>query len=325
MGVSVSVNTSHIAYGQNYTIDYECTYTPFNIDISLVINDSSSARMKYVAENLTSEWGNVTFSVSVSEVIAEMERRGYPYPENKPSGITVSVVPQDLDEIFNGNYAESELITVEQPATKCGAPTSPTVDKTVSRDAVALSWGAGSAGTNNAVTGYDVQYQDSADGRTWPSNWTTASGSPVTAENMSVSPPTAVGYYRRFRVRTRGSAGSEYYSDWVISENVLRRKWNAFGAWTDPTLSVGGDLRSVHMTEMQERIKTIRSFYGLSAAAFTTITGSVTLAADWTDHISEIRTAIDGITTDHAAWITATAGEPAIAVMNQLRNIIDSL
>lgn len=223
------------------------------------------------------------------------------------------------------NTGGDASIPIVEPYSHVSAPLSPTLTETIARYTVELSWGAGSAGTNNSVTGYDVQYQDSADGSTWPSGWTTASGSPVTAENMSVSPPTTVGYYRRFRVRTRGSAGSDYYSGWVISENVLRRKWNAFGAWTDPTLSVGGDLRAVHMTEMQERIKTIRSFYGLSAAAFTTITGGVTLAADWADHISEIRTAIDGITTDHAAWITATAGEPAIAVMNQLRNIIDSL
>lgn len=227
--------------------------------------------------------------------------------------------------LWSSVFSRDDGIQIVAPYTSAGAPTSPKVDKTVSRDAVTLSWGAGSAGTNNAVTGYDVQYQDSADGVTWPSSWTTASGSPVTANSMNVSPPTTVEYYRRFRVRTRGSAGSDYYSGWVISTNVLRRKWNAFGAWTDPTLSVGGDLRAVHMTEMQERIKTIRSFYGLSAAAFTTITGGVTLAADWADHIAQIRTAIDGITTDHAAWITATAGEPAIAVMNQLRNIIDSL
>lgn len=245
-----------------------------------------------------------------------------------PFGVSFS--PQEAfgDEAIPGRYLLSirnSTIPIIQKYSDVSDPTSPKVDKTVSRDAVKLSWGAGSEGTNNAVTGYDVQYQDSADGVTWPSSWTTASGSPVTANSMNVSPPTTVGYYRRFRVRTRGSAGSDYYSGWVISTNTLRRKWNAFGTWTDPTLSVGGDLRAAHMTEMQERIKTIRSFYGLSAAAFTTITGGVTLAADWADHIAQIRTAIDGITTDHAAWIIATAGEPAIAVMNQLRNIIDSL
>lgn len=227
--------------------------------------------------------------------------------------------------LWSSTFSRDDGIPIVAPYTSAGAPTSPKVDKTVSRDAVTLSWGAGSAGTNNSVTGYDVQYQDSADGKTWPSSWTTASGSPVTAAKLSVSPPATVGYYRRFRVRTRGSAGESYFSGWVTSTNTLRRKWNAFSAWTDATLSVGGNLRAVHMTEMQDRVKTIRSFYGLSAAAFTTITGDVTLAADWADHIAQIRTAIDGITTDHAAWITATAGEPAVAVMNQMRSIIDGL
>lgn len=313
----------------NLTFSTDLEYVDFERKIRAIDWDGNSLSPALSSSAAGGSWSNDSEKVQagygsphVVSVNLATFRSAYASHGSNLGGLRIEVfISNSSGEYIGGDEYDFYF----NPTTHVNPPTSPKVTETVSRDAVELSWGAGSAGTNNSVTGYDVQYQDSADGSTWPSGWTTASGSPVTGTSMNVSPPTTVGYYRRFRVRTRGSAGSDYYSDWVISENVLRRKWNDFGAWTDPTLSVGGDLRAVHMTEMQERIKTIRSFYGLSAAAFTTITGGVTLAADWVDHISEIRTAIDGITTDHAAWITATAGEPAVDVMNQMRSIIDNL
>lgn len=229
--------------------------------------------------------------------------------------------------LYNGfPYNEENSIPIVARTTNAGEPSSPTLEKTVSREAVELSWGAGSAGTNNPVTGYDVQYQDSADGSTWPSSWTTASGSPVMATKLSVSPPATVGYYRRFRVRTRGSAGSDYYSSWVVSTNTLRRKWNAFGAWTDPTLTARSSMiRAVYLTEIQQRVNVIRAFYGLATYSFTAVTARSTKIARWASLIQEIRTAIDGVTTTHESWNTLEAGKPRIAHITQLRNIIDSL
>ena len=45
----------------------------------------------------------------------------------------------------------------------------------------------------------------------------------TTSGSVSVSPPTTRGYYRRFRVRTRGAAGESFYSDWTVSSNTVRR------------------------------------------------------------------------------------------------------
>lgn len=209
--------------------------------------------------------------------------------------------------------------------TDCGAPTSPAVSQTLSRGAVTLSWGAGSAGTNNSVTGYDVEQRESTDGSSWGS-WATVSGSPVTGTSLDVTPPGTVGSYYQYRVRTRGSAGSDYYSGWVTSTNTLRRKWNAFGAWTDATLTAGvSSIRAVHLTQMQERVAAIRSFYGLSAYAFTAVTARKTKIAKWASLIGELRSAIDGITTNHAAWNTLEAGKPRIAHITQLRDIIDNM
>lgn len=211
------------------------------------------------------------------------------------------------------------------PISKVGAPTSPKVAATISRTAVELSWGAGSSVDGNSVTGYDVQYRESSDGSSWGS-WTTASGSPVTATSLSVVPSATVGNYRQYRVRTRGSAGESYYSAWVTSTNTLRRKWAAFGAWTDATLTAGvSGIRAVHLTQLQERVNMIRVFFGLGAFAFTVITARKTKIALWASLIQEIRDAIDGITTAHDSWNTLETGKPRIAHITQIRSIIDGM
>ena len=224
--------------------------------------------------------------------------------------------------VVNTSYEAPAFTLIHYTA--CGAPTSPAVSQTLSRGAVTLSWGAGSAGTNNIVTGYDVERRESSDGSSWGS-WATVSGSPVTGTSLDVTPPGTVGNYYQYRVRTRGSAGSDYYSGWVTSTNTLRRKWDAFGAWTDQTLTAGvSSIRAVHLTQLQERIAAIRAFYGLSAYAFTAVTARQTKIAKWSALIGELRSAIDGITTNHAAWNTLEAGKPRIAHITQLRDIIDN-
>ena len=225
--------------------------------------------------------------------------------------------------VVNTSYEAPAFTLIHYTA--CGEPTSPAVSATLSRGAVKLSWGAGSAGTNNSVTGYDVQQRESSDGSSWGS-WATVSGSPVTGTSLDVTPPGTVGSYYQYRVRTRGSAGSDYYSGWVTSTNTLRRKWDAFGAWTDQTLTAGvSSIRAVHLTQLQERIAAIRAFYGLSAYAFTAVTARQTKIAKWAALIGELRSAIDGITTNHAAWNTLEAGKPRIAHITQLRDIIDNM
>lgn len=225
--------------------------------------------------------------------------------------------------VVNTSYEAPAFTLIHYTA--CGVPTSPAVSQTISRGAVTLSWGAGSAGTNNSVTGYDVERRESTDGSSWGS-WATVSGSPVTGVRLDVTPPDTVGSYYQYRVRTRGSAGSDYYSDWVTSTNTLRRKWDAFGAWTDEALTAGvSGIRAVHLTQLQERVAAIRAFYGLSAYSFTAVTARKTKIAKWAALISELRSAVDGITTNHAAWNTLEAGKPRIAHITQLRDIIDNM
>ena len=221
--------------------------------------------------------------------------------------------------------SDEDRIPIRAPYTACGDPAEPALTQDISREAVTLSWGAGEDGTNNSVTGYDVQRRESTDGSSWGS-WETVSGSPVTGTSLDVTPPGTVGNYYQYRVRTRGSAGSDYYSGWVTSTNTLRRKWDAFGAWTDQALTArASSIRAVHLTQIQERVAAIRAFYGLSAYSFTAVTARQTKIAQWAALIGELREAIDGITTNHAAWNTMEAGKPRIAHITQLRDIIDNM
>jgi hypothetical protein len=108
--------------------------------------------------------------------------------------------------------------------TVAGAPTSCAVSSNLAEGNVTLSWSGAKAGTNNAITSYEIQYSDSTDNSTW-GGWTalTTVSSSATSGSLSVAPPTTRGNFRRFRIRTRGAAGSDYFSGWKISTNSVRK------------------------------------------------------------------------------------------------------
>ncbi|MFZ5351801.1 MAG: hypothetical protein ACOZCL_03630 [Bacillota bacterium] len=108
--------------------------------------------------------------------------------------------------------------------TACGPPTACAVSATLAEGNVTLSWSGASGGAGNAITSYEIQYSDSADNSAWGA-WTalTIAFTSSTSGSVTVSPPTTRGYYRRFRVRTRGAAGESFYSDWTISSNTVRK------------------------------------------------------------------------------------------------------
>ncbi len=123
--------------------------------------------------------------------------------------------------IDNSNYTvqSSPLLT-----TACGAPTSCSVSPTVAEGNVTLSWSGASGGISNTISSYEIQYSDSTDNLTWGA-WTALTTVTTTATSGSVdtSPPIVRGNYRRFQVRTRGTAGASYYSGWKVSTNSVRR------------------------------------------------------------------------------------------------------
>lgn len=226
----------------------------------------------------------------------------------------------------NGNqsnvYFDAPTITVEytDPTSACGSPTTCKVSVTLTHNATTLSWSGATAGTNNAITGYEVQRCESSDGKTWGS-W--AALTTTTATSLSVSPPATYGNYYKYRVRTRGAAGSSFYSAWKESTNTLRRDHAPLAAFTDPSLTAGStSIKAIHMTELHDRVNTLRVFYGLGNYSFTPIVAGQTSLAGWANHVAEIRDAVDAIGKSHDAWIAITQNTPSVAVMQQLRNVV---
>ena len=108
--------------------------------------------------------------------------------------------------------------------TACGAPTACSVSAALAEGNVSLSWSGASDGAGNAITSYELQYSDSADNSSWGA-WTalTTVNTSATSSIVSVSASGTRGYYRKFRVRTRGASGESFYSDWTVSSNTVRR------------------------------------------------------------------------------------------------------
>ena len=107
--------------------------------------------------------------------------------------------------------------------TACGVPTDVELASAVSYGAsVRLSWTAGSDGVDNEVIGYEVSRRLYSNEQ-WGS-WEVVN----TTDNtyMDVSPPSVVGNSYQFRVRTMGSAGASYYSNYTVSSNNLTREDN---------------------------------------------------------------------------------------------------
>jgi len=122
----------------------------------------------------------------------------------------------------SSDYRESNSIYAA--ITACGAPTACSVSATLAEGSVTLSWSGAVSGAGNTITGYEIQHSDSPDGSTW-GNWNALAAINTTATNGSVSvePSSTRGVYRRFQVRTIGSAGSAYYSPWKVSGNSVRK------------------------------------------------------------------------------------------------------
>lgn len=246
-----------------------------------------------------------------------------------------SLIGKSLSLTYSDRYTSTFqilYITFKAATTNCREPTSPKLSATLSRDAVKLSWGAGSAGTNNSVTGYDVQRRESTDGNNWGS-WENVPDSPVTTTEMNVSPPNTAGNYYQYQVRTRGSAGSNYYSGWVTGttgETTLRRDHDTLAGFTDDPLTAGTSLvKALHMQELQSRVSTLRTFYGLGTYNFATITAGTTSLAGWTTHVNQIRTAIEDVCNasgkTHESWISFSVNCPRADVIQQLRRVILAL
>lgn len=209
-----------------------------------------------------------------------------------------------------------------QTVTRCTEPATVTVEQTITAaETNMLRWEGAKGGTNNSISGYFIQYMDSADGATWNGTW----GGDITVGvvNEYPVPMPAENVYRKFRVYTLGNAGSSWRSSNATESAVTFRGHAELEGFTDSPLVVGEThVKALHMQELQDRANTLRDFYRLSAYNFTPVTAGVTGLKDWTAHVNEIRAAVDEITTDHAAWLEIPVNCPRADVIEQLRAVI---
>lgn len=125
---------------------------------------------------------------------------------------------------YYSDWVESSVMLQATPITQVGAPTNAYVSPTNAETSSTLFFSGATQGVYNTVSGYGYQYADSADGVTygaWSSETTVAT--PDLSGSFSVNVPSTRGHYRKFRIRTRGDAGSQYYSNWYNLSTVLRK------------------------------------------------------------------------------------------------------
>lgn len=234
---------TNVAFGNN-------TPTSFSADFSastssgMYADYSSNVTINWSLEfKLNGSWHNVCdFDRSMRKTSSNWAMSGsfrsdtvsllkaYPIGE-------VAIRVRDDDVIIAKSTASGSItITYSEPTYgRCTPPSNPRLSATTTASSATLEWDPGGGGTNNAVTGYTIFYQDSADGSSWPilPNWYTD----VTGTKCTVYAPDAEGYYRRFLIHTVGAAGSDWISDPVYSGTL--RKVSYPTITQQPTLTLG--------------------------------------------------------------------------------------
>ena len=145
---------------------------------------------------------------------------------NTEQGVRFRVVSDGRLTLTSGVIDTSSYTVLSSPllTTACGAPTSCSVSPVLAEGGVTLSWSRASSGISNTISSYEIQYSESTDNFTWGA-WMplTTVSTTATSGSVATSPPSTRGNYRRFQVRTRGTAGASYYSGWKVSTNSVRR------------------------------------------------------------------------------------------------------
>lgn len=202
---------------------------------------------------------------------------------------------------------------------KVYAPGECVLDCATSHDPVTMSWMAATEDSFNPITGYEVFRSLSSDCLTW-GDWEYVGGTTVTT--MSVAPPETYGDYYRFCVRTNGTIG---VSDLTICLNQLRREHIPFEYEDASFVALSTPIKAKHMTELQTYTNGLLNFYNLGEESMTDIVAGETSLGGWTNHVNEIRNALDKIPEDHQSWIEIPVNCPKADVMQQLRDVLNEV
>lgn len=337
IGYGTSTITVYAYYsGESVSREAQVTfYVPSMTAPTLSISSATGmeAELTWTAAKLNYTSGTIQYDIyKDGSLFAEAALSPYPLYKgivsswgNDPVTLTIKATATITGNTYSGStmIQDSNAVTFTYivTITRCGAPKIVTVKTPLSYGETKLEWSGATDGTENAITGYNVKYRDSADGVTYGgySEPVFVSASPIT-----VTPPPASGDYRKFYIQTCGAAGSEYYSkDWAESGTLQKDINPAYASFTDSTIYAGSTKpKAVHLTELHDLINALLDFDKKDSMSFSTIAGGQTSLRNWKAHILEIRDAVDQLVPSHSAWVNIPSGLPSAAVVNQIRDIL---
>lgn len=191
------------------------------------LKTSSSTYGKYYVYNDSNapiDWGtkasfeaggtsSKNYSVTITDVFKKSIDR-----KNNNTCTLVIYIPGTTP--YNSRYLTISNVSIEYDynITKCTAPTSISFTNIVKPGGnLTITWSGAGSGTNNSITGYDVYYKidgaptiNSYDGKASVSSTSTSASKSFTISSSEANR----GKIFYAMVRTKGSAGSSYYSDW---------------------------------------------------------------------------------------------------------------
>lgn len=240
-------------------------------------------------------------------------------PTTKGSSYYYKIVLIGSASGYEYSPLSSAYATLTCSYTSPGAPTSVTISKCISTgENATLNWNVGSAGTNNPISGYRITYKDSLDLYTWSDEAVYADVGAVTSY---LAPRPAEGWYRLYTVYAIGTV-NDTISDGTDANAFMYYYSNSLT--DDPLVSQETRIKAAHIMELQELANIIDTcYYDLTSGLyFYDVVSGETNIMEWSDHVNQLRTAIDDLGISHDDWIEITENRPTAEVMQQLRDVL---
>lgn len=182
--------------------------------------------------------GDVTSQLSLSKQSTLVYFEGsINVGHNSDGTLDMSIVAfVDMPKSHEGSHAlpyavtfnETMTLTPISVFTACSAPASVSISPSVFEDKVDVIWSGASGGQNNHITGYNINCSYSSDNHNW-SEWVTILWTNGTSASFSLDWLTqhtidvSRGNYLKFWIRTCGSEGEAYHSEWKEIGVVRKR------------------------------------------------------------------------------------------------------
>jgi hypothetical protein len=334
---SVSVEYYDISVVIDYTVPYTKCEPPTNVKVDpdtcapdgIVTLSWSGAKAGtsnpirgYHIYRASSETGSYSIlcEVTTTETYGSTTVRG---PSTNGSSYYYKIVTLGTADGYDStrSTAYNELTC---SYTSPGDPTNVKISRCFSNgENVKLSWTASKEGVNNRIVKYKIQYFDTADNVNFTSTTHYQDASSIT-NSLDVPPPEA-GYYRTYVILAEGTISG-------TSSNAVKAPTRVHlisdVEFTDETLTSGETrVKAVHMSELQALANRMKMCYKVtpSASVFTDIVAGKTGLDGWSDHVSEIRNAVDNLGVGHSDWISIASNKPSAAVIRQLRDVLLSV